>query len=216
MSEILINELKEKIEKNRILLINSRDNNNTEFLEEFKEKSELFISNFLDNMTVEDAISNWKEVAKILLKPYFELYKEYKNNQLDQGMGISANYLLFLNIFLLIRIALDLRAGKKTDKVILNMIRAVSFSDTTTAQYIKKIEDINEKSEKMRELALKKHEGKKEKDNKTKDRIKQIWLSSNWDSYTQCANHIHKNALVDEENYRKIYLLLSKAAKEKR
>lgn len=216
MSEILINELKEKIEKNRILLINSRDNNNTEFLEEFKEKSELFISNFLDNMTVEDAISNWKEVAKIVLKPYFELYKEYKNNQLDQGMGISANYLLFLNIFLLIRIALDLRAGKKTDKVILNMIRAVSFSDTTTAQYIKKIEDINEKSEKMRELALKKHEGKKEKDNKTKDRIKQIWLSSNWDSYTQCANHIHKNALVDEENYRKIYLLLSKAAKEKR
>lgn len=216
MSEILINELKEKIEKNRILLINSRDNNNTEFLEEFKEKSELFISNFLDNMTVEDANSNWKEVAKIVLKPYFELYKEYKNNQLDQGMGISANYLLFLNIFLLIRIALDLRAGNKTDKSILNMIRAISFSDTTTAQYIKKIEDINEKSEKMRELALKKHEGKKEKDNKTKDRIKQIWLSSNWDSYTQCANHIHKNALVDEENYRKIYSLLSKAAKEKR
>lgn len=216
MSEILINELKEKIEKNRILLINSRDNNNTEFLEEFKEKSELFISNFLDNMTVEEAISNWKEVAKIVLKPYFELYKEYKNNQLDQGMGISANYLLFLNIFLLIRIALDLRAGNKTDKFILNMIRAISFSDATTAQYIKKIEDINEKSEKMRELALKKHEGKKEKDNKTKDRIKQIWLSSNWDSYTQCANHIHKNALVDEENYRKIYSLLSKAAKEKR
>ena len=216
MSEILINELKEKIEKNRILLINSRDNNNTEFLEKFKEKSELFISNFLDNMTVEDAISNWEEVAKIVLKPYFKLYKEYKNNQLDQGMGISANYLLFLNIFLLIRIALDLRAGNKTDKFILNMIRAISFSDTTTAQYIKKIEDINEKSERMRELAHKKHEGKKEKDNKTKDRIKQIWLSSNWDSYTQCANHIHKNALVDEENYRKIYSLLSKAAKEKR
>ncbi|WP_111885252.1 hypothetical protein [Acinetobacter sp. CFCC 11171] len=216
MSEILINELKEKIEKNRILLINSRDNNNTEFLEEFKEKSELFISNFLDNMTVEDAISNWEEVAKIVLKPYFELYKEYKNNQLDQGMCISANYLLFLNIFLLIRTALDLRAGNKTDKFILNMIRAISFSDTTTAQYIKKIDDINEKSERMRELAHKKHEGKKEKDNKTKDRIKQIWLSSNWDSYTQCANHIHKNALVDEENYRKIYSLLSKAAKEKR
>lgn len=215
MSEILINELKEKIEKIRILLINSRDNNNTEFLEEFKEKSELFISNFLDNMTVEDAISNWKEVAKIVLKPYFELYKEYKNNQLDQGMSISANYLLFLNIFLLIRIALDLRAGNKTDKFILNMIRAISFSDTTTAQYIKKIEDINEKSEKMRGLALKKHEGKKEKDNKTKDRIKQIWLSHNWASYTECADHIHKNALVDESNYRKIYTLVSKAAKEK-
>ena len=215
MSEVLINELKEKIEKNRILLISSRDNNNAEFLEEFKEKSELFISNFLNNMTAEDAISNWEEVAKVVLKPYFELYDEYKNNQLGQGMSISANYLLFMNIFLLIRVALDLRAGNATDKVILNMIRAISFSDTTITQYIKKVEDINEKSEKMRELALKKHEGKKEKDNKTKDEIKKIWLSHNWASYTECADHIHKNALVDESNYRKIYSLVSKAAKEK-
>lgn len=217
MSEILINELKEKIEKHRVLLVDNVDKTTvTVPLDEFKKLSEIFISNFLDRMPVDEAISNWEEVAKIVLKPYFEKYREYKEGKLPLGMDIPANYLLFLNIFLLIRVALDLRAGNKTDKVILKMVQAVSFSDTTTAQYIKKIEDINEKSEKMRELALKKHEGKKEKDNKTKDRIKQIWLSSNWDSYTQCANHIHKNALVDEENYRKIYLLLSKAAKEKR
>lgn len=217
MSEVLINELKEKIEKYRVLVVDNVDKTTvTVPLDEFKKLSEIFISNFLDRLPVDEAISNWEEVAKIVLKPYFEKYREYKEGKLPLGMDIPANYLLFLNIFLLIRVALDLRAGNKTDKVILKMVQAVSFSDTTAAQYIKKIEDINEKSEKMRELALKKHEGRKEKDNKTKDRIKQIWLSSNWDSYTQCANHIHKNALVDEENYRKIYSLLSKAAKEKR
>ncbi|WP_347460714.1 hypothetical protein ABEF79_10545 [Acinetobacter sp. ANC 7454] len=216
MSEVLINELKEKIEKHRVLLVDNVDKTTvTVPLDEFKKLSEIFISNFLDRMPVDEAISNWEEVAKIVLKPYFEKYREYKEGKLPLGMDIPANYLLFLNIFLLIRVSLDLRAGNKTDKVILKMVQAVSFSDTTAAQYIKKIEDINEKSERMRELAHKKHEETRKKDIQTKDEIKKIWLSHNWASYTECADHIHKNALVDESNYRKIYTLVSKAAKEK-
>lgn len=216
MSEVLINELKEKIEKHRVLLVDNVDKTTvTVPLDEFKKLSEIFISNFLDRMPVDEAISNWEEVAKIVLKPYFEKYREYKEGKLPLGMDIPANYLLFLNIFLLIRVALDLRAGNKTDKVILKMVQAVSFSDTTAAQYIKKIEDINEKSERMRELAHKKHEETRKKDDRAKCEIRKIWLGHNWASYTECADHIHKNALVGESNYRKIYSLVSKAAKEK-
>lgn len=71
------------------------------------------------------------------------------------------------------------------------------------------------KSNHMRVLAQKRHKTTRIKDNKTKDEIKGIWLTRNWATYTECADHIHRNALVDESNYRKIYSLVSKAAKEK-
>lgn len=71
------------------------------------------------------------------------------------------------------------------------------------------------KSNRMRVLAQKRHKTTRIKDNKTKDEIKGIWLTRNWATYTECADHIHQNALVDESNYRKIYSLVSKAAKEK-
>ncbi|MEX3012783.1 hypothetical protein AB3538_13840 [Acinetobacter baumannii] len=56
---------------------------------------------------------------------------------------------------------------------------------------------------------------KKEKDNKNLQEVKKIWDGSNWKSYTECANEIHRNQLIEEENYRKIYDLVSKAAKMK-
>lgn len=216
MSEVLINELKEKIEKHRVLLVDNVDKTTvTVPLDEFKKLSEIFISNFLDRMPVDEAISNWEEVAKIVLKPYFRKYKEYKDGELRLGMNIPANYLLFLNIFLLIRVALDLRAGNKTDKVILEMVRAVSLAECISTQYANTIEEINKKSAEMKAIAQKRHEETRKKDIQTKDEIKKIWFSHNWASYTECADHIHKNALVGESNYRKIYSLVSKAAKEK-
>ena len=77
------------------------------------------------------------------------------------------------------------------------------------------INTAQKQSNHMRSLAQKRHEETRKKDIQTKDEIKNIWLSHNWASYTECADHIHKNALVDESNYRKIYTLVSKAAKEK-
>lgn len=72
------------------------------------------------------------------------------------------------------------------------------------------------KSDYMRVLAQRRHEETRKKDYKMKEEIKEIWLSHNWSSYTECADHIHQNNLIQNSNYRKIYSLVSKVAKEKK
>ncbi len=83
------------------------------------------------------------------------------------------------------------------------------------ASHADKLSSQEELKSKMVDLAHKRHEKNRIKENKIKDEIKKIWLSYNWSSYTECADHIHQNNLIQETNYRKIYSLISKVAKEK-
>ncbi len=71
------------------------------------------------------------------------------------------------------------------------------------------------KSEQARQAANVRHEQKKQKDIENLKQVKKIWISKNWATYTECANDIHRNQLIQEDNYRKIYDLVSKAAKSK-
>lgn len=71
------------------------------------------------------------------------------------------------------------------------------------------------KSEQARQAANSRHEQSKLKDKENLIKVREIWKLSNWKSYTECANDIHRNKLINEENYRKIYDLVSKAAKIK-
>lgn len=83
------------------------------------------------------------------------------------------------------------------------------------ASHAEKVSSQEELKSKMIDLAYKRHEKNRIKENKAKDEIKKIWLSHNWSSYTECADHIHKNNLIEESNYRKIYKLISVVAKKK-
>lgn len=93
--------------------------------------------------------------------------------------------------------------------------RGVKLCENVRVKIRGMIEEQRDLSLKMKDLSQKRHEETRKKDTQTKNEIKKIWLSHNWATYTECADHIHKNALVDESNYRKIYSLVSKAAKEK-
>lgn len=95
------------------------------------------------------------------------------------------------------------------------LYRSLKLCTSLRKSFENSINKAQEQSNHMRSLAQKRHEETRIKDTQNKDEIKKIWLSHNWASYTECADHIHKNALVDESNYRKIYSLVSKAAKEK-
>jgi tricorn protease-like protein len=78
-----------------------------------------------------------------------------------------------------------------------------------------KITAQSEKSAEMSAIALKKHAATRAKEQVAKELIKTIWDQHNWASYAECADYIHKNALVGDLNHRKIYSLVSKVAKEK-
>lgn len=71
------------------------------------------------------------------------------------------------------------------------------------------------KSEQARQAANSRHEQSKLKDKENLIKVRKIWKLSNWKSFTECANDILRNQLIDEDNYRKIYDLVSKAAKIK-
>ncbi|MBN6514493.1 hypothetical protein [Acinetobacter pittii] len=68
--------------------------------------------------------------------------------------------------------------------------------------------------EKMIKLAEKRNKPLREKLDNDLLAIKKIWEGNNWSSYAQCAEYILKNKLVDRP-YRKIYELVSSAAKNK-
>lgn len=93
--------------------------------------------------------------------------------------------------------------------------RGVKLCESVRVKTRRMIEEQRHLRLRMKDLSQKRHEETRKKDTQTKDKIKKIWLSHNWATYTECADHIHQNALVDESNYRKIYSLVSKAAKEK-
>ncbi|MGQ1540053.1 hypothetical protein ACT413_08680 [Acinetobacter baumannii] len=90
------------------------------------------------------------------------------------------------------------------------------FRGLLVASHADKMTGKQELKDKMVDLANKRHAEKRKKDNKNLQEVKKIWDGSNWKSYTECANEIHRNQLIEEENYRKIYDLVSKAAKIKK
>lgn len=95
------------------------------------------------------------------------------------------------------------------------LYRSLRLTERFYRIFEKFVEDAELKSQKMSELAKKRHEASRMRDRVTEVKIAEIWHGNNWDSYTQCANHVHKNNLVNEENYRKIYTLISKVAKQR-
>ncbi len=90
------------------------------------------------------------------------------------------------------------------------------FRGLLVASHADKMTGKQELKDKMVDLANKRHAEKRKKDDKNLQEVKKIWDGSNWKSYTECANEIHRNQLIEEENYRKIYDLVSKAAKMKK
>lgn len=68
--------------------------------------------------------------------------------------------------------------------------------------------------EKMIKLAEKRNKPLRKKLDDDLLVTKKIWQGNNWASYAQCAEHIFENKLVDRP-YRKIYDLVSSAAKNK-
>lgn len=89
------------------------------------------------------------------------------------------------------------------------------FKGILFASHGEKLSNKENLRDKMVNLANIRHEQNKIKEAQIKKEIKKIWLSHNWSSYTECAENIYKNSLVNESNYRKIYSLVSKVAKEK-
>ena len=94
--------------------------------------------------------------------------------------------------------------------------KAQYFTGLLIATHAGKKTGKEELKNKMIELANIRHEKNRIKDAQIEKEIKKIWLSSNWSSYTECTDYIHQNTLIPESNYRKIYSLVYKVAKEKK
>lgn len=100
-----------------------------------------------------------------------------------------------------------------------------ALEDITVSRYLGKvhkhflnkyIESEKNKKSKQASLAAKiRHYETRKRDEKNIIEVKRIWNSSNWRSYTQCADYIHLHQLVSEQNFRKIYKLVSQAAKSR-
>lgn len=93
--------------------------------------------------------------------------------------------------------------------------RSLKLTESFRTRFKESLEEAEAKRKKMSELAKKRHEATRLKDLETEKKLLEIWRGSNWKSYTACANHVHKNNLVNEDNYRKISNLISKVAKQK-
>lgn len=93
--------------------------------------------------------------------------------------------------------------------------RSLKLTESFRARFKDILDNVEKERKKMSELAKKRHEATRLKDLETEKKLSEIWRGSNWKSYTDCANHVHKNNLVNEDNYRKIFNLISKVAKQK-
>lgn len=100
---------------------------------------------------------------------------------------------------------------------VLEDITSVHYSGKINKHFLNKYIELekNKKSEQARLAATIRHNETREKDAENLILIKKIWNSSNWKTYTECADHIHVKQLIPEQNYRKIYNLVSRAAKLK-
>lgn len=89
------------------------------------------------------------------------------------------------------------------------------FKGLLVASHADKTTEKDETRQKMIELANKRHQKNQLNNEKNLIEVRKIWIASNWKSYTECANEIYKKQLINEDNYRKIYDLVSRAAKMK-
>lgn len=71
------------------------------------------------------------------------------------------------------------------------------------------------KSEHARNIAQIRHAKSKKNDENNLTLVKEIWDKNNWRTYTECAESILRRELLEGCKYRKIYDLVSKAAKQK-
>lgn len=89
------------------------------------------------------------------------------------------------------------------------LTKAHYYAGIARATITSKVEKHTLVSEKMKDLALQRHNKARQKQEISEREIKRIWHSKNWATYTECAEHIFKQGMFDL-SYRKIYQLVSK------
>ncbi|WP_313042213.1 hypothetical protein [Acinetobacter sp.] len=100
------------------------------------------------------------------------------------------------------------------NKVFFYLCRCNYFLGLCKATHASNIGSRTQLKEKMVKLAEKKNGPLRKKLDEDLLTIQKIWQESNWASYTQCADYIFENKLI-ERPHRKIYELVSLAAKNK-
>lgn len=100
---------------------------------------------------------------------------------------------------------------------VLEDITATHYTGRVHKHFLNKYIEL-EKSKRSEQASLAatiRHNETRKKDAENIILVKKIWDSSNWKTYTDCADHIHLKQLIPEKNYRKIYNLVSRSAKLK-
>lgn len=80
-------------------------------------------------------------------------------------------------------------------------------------KYIKS--ENKKRSEQAQKAASIRHEESKRRYAENLAEVRLIWDSNNWKNYTDCANHIFHESLINENNHRTIVKLVTEAAKLK-
>ena len=202
--ELLMDLINKDIEKScQFLLTLKPSAQHKQFKEELDELKQDFLT--ADYEIVQKTTDN-------AVQEFNSLLNNSINN--NQQLSVTATHCL-LPFLIYIKLFTYLKTHEINEQFILMMYRDLDTAKNFATVTNMKITAQSEKSAEMSAIALKKHAATRAKEQVAKEPIKQIWDQHNWASYAECADYIHKNALVGDLNHRKIYLLVSKVAKEK-